>query len=264
MSCFHTVPKCSKSGFHLYQSASGRYGRFEKNGPQSVGRTRGGWNTKLHMVAASDRDGVIFALSAGNCGDAPEGRALWEQPGPVEHSVYLLMDRAYEGDETRALAMRLGYIPVVPPKSNRRNPWNYDKQMYKQRNQVERLSSMGDHQPVPSAPVPGGCQPDGKYAHACLPEPVHRSILWVSRPWSETMFRRWDICGAHDLRTAPQTDRSVTFPQKKHSASVSQAGMLFCRKRLRKHTGRRHLQETSGRVFLLGSVHIRESTIRAK
>ena len=139
MSYFHTVPKCSKSGFHLYQSASGRYGRFEKNGPQSVGRTRGGWNTKLHMVATSDRNGVIFALSAGNCGDAPEGRALLQQPGPVEHSVYLLMDRAYEGDETRALAMRLGYIPVVPPKSNRRNPWNYDRQMYKQRNQVERL-----------------------------------------------------------------------------------------------------------------------------
>ena len=131
--------KYREFGFHLYQSASRRYGCFEKNGPQSVGRTRGGWNTKLHMVAASDRDGVVFALSAGNCGDAPEGRALLQQLGPVDHSVYLLMDRAYEGDETRALAVELGYIPVVPPKSNRKNPWNYDKQLYKQRNQVERL-----------------------------------------------------------------------------------------------------------------------------
>ena len=49
------------------------------------------------------------------------------------------MDRAYEGDETRALAVELGYTPVVPPKSNRNNPWDYDKQLYKQRNQVERL-----------------------------------------------------------------------------------------------------------------------------
>ena len=128
-----------KSGFHLYQSASRRYGRIEKNGPQSIGRTRGGWNTKLHMVAASDQDGVVFALSAGNCGDAPEGRALFQQLGPVDHSVYLLMDRAYEGDETRALAVELGYIPVVPPKSNHKNPWDYDNQLYKQRNQVERL-----------------------------------------------------------------------------------------------------------------------------
>ena len=91
------------------------------------------------MVAASDRDGVIFSLSAGNCGDGPEGRALLRQLGPADHSIYLLMDRAYEGDETRALAPELGYVPVVPPKSNRKNPWDYDKQLYKQRNQVERL-----------------------------------------------------------------------------------------------------------------------------
>ena len=91
------------------------------------------------MVAASDRDGVVFALSAGNCGGAPEGRALLRQLGPVDHPVYLLMDRAYEGDETRALAQELGYIPVVPPKSNRRDSWDFDKQLYKQRNQVERL-----------------------------------------------------------------------------------------------------------------------------
>ena len=49
------------------------------------------------------------------------------------------MDRAYEGYETRALAMELGYTPVVPPKSNRKDPWDYDKQLYKQRNRVERL-----------------------------------------------------------------------------------------------------------------------------
>ena len=35
--------------------------------------------------------------------------------------------------------MELGYTPVVPPKSNRKNAWDYDKQLYKQRNQVERL-----------------------------------------------------------------------------------------------------------------------------
>ena len=81
----------------------------------------------------------MFALSAGNCSDAPEGRALLRRLGPVNQPVYLLMDRAYEGDDTQALAAELGYIPVVPPKSNRKNPWDYDKQLYRQRNQVERL-----------------------------------------------------------------------------------------------------------------------------
>ena len=91
------------------------------------------------MAAASGRDGVILALPAGNCGDASEGRSLLRQLSQMDRPVYLLMDRACEGDETRALAAELGYMPVVPPKSNRKNPWDYDKQLYKQRNQVERL-----------------------------------------------------------------------------------------------------------------------------
>ena len=49
------------------------------------------------------------------------------------------MDRAYEGDDTRQLALDLGYVPVVPPKSNRLDPWEYDKAMYRKRNEVERL-----------------------------------------------------------------------------------------------------------------------------
>jgi len=64
----------------------------------------------------------MFSLSTGNCGDAPEGRALLQQLGPVDHPVHLLMDRAYEGDETRTLAVELGYVPAVPPKSSRKNP----------------------------------------------------------------------------------------------------------------------------------------------
>ena len=49
------------------------------------------------------------------------------------------MDRAYEDDETRPLALDLGYRPVVPPKSNRLNPWDYDRAMYRKRNEIERL-----------------------------------------------------------------------------------------------------------------------------
>jgi len=51
----------------------------------------------------------------------------------------LLMDRAYEGNETRPLALDLGYTPVVPPLKTRLNPWEYDREMYKRRNEVERL-----------------------------------------------------------------------------------------------------------------------------
>ena len=49
------------------------------------------------------------------------------------------MDRAYEGDETRQLTLQPGFEPVVPPKSNRLTPWVYNREMYKRRNQIERL-----------------------------------------------------------------------------------------------------------------------------
>jgi len=49
------------------------------------------------------------------------------------------MDRAYEDNETRQLALDFGFIPVVPPKSNRLEPWQYDKALYRKRNEVEWL-----------------------------------------------------------------------------------------------------------------------------
>ena len=52
---------------------------------------------------------------------------------------YLAMDKAYEDKATRELAEKQGFIPVVPPKSNRKEPWEYDKEVYKQRNEVERF-----------------------------------------------------------------------------------------------------------------------------
>ena len=51
----------------------------------------------------------------------------------------MLADRAYEDDKTRTLAKNQGFIPVVPPKKNRKHPWKYDSELYKKRNQVERL-----------------------------------------------------------------------------------------------------------------------------
>jgi transposase len=49
------------------------------------------------------------------------------------------MDRAYEGNETRQVAVDLGYLPVVPPKQTRVDPWEYDRELYKRRNEVERV-----------------------------------------------------------------------------------------------------------------------------
>ena len=112
---------------------------FKKTGKQSIGKTRGGWNTKLHVVSANDKVVVGISLSGGECHDTPEGRKLLRAIGKSNALIPLLMDKAYEGDETRNTAEIMGYLPVVPLKSNRKEPWEYDKQLYKRRNVVERL-----------------------------------------------------------------------------------------------------------------------------
>ena len=114
-------------------------GALKKNGPQAIGKSRGGWNSKIHMVAADARTAIVFALSPGHEHDAPHGRALLAELGPMPEGLPLLMDRAYEGNETRQLVLDLGMFPVVPPKSNRLQPWEYDRALYKKHNEIERL-----------------------------------------------------------------------------------------------------------------------------
>src|SRR5690606_28651370 len=78
---------------------------------------------------------------AGQASDGPEGRKLlnqWAAEKP-ESLRSLIMDRAYEGAETRQLVLDLQIDPVVPPKVNRLTKWEYDRELYKKRNEVERL-----------------------------------------------------------------------------------------------------------------------------
>ena len=81
---------------------------------------------------------MTFSLTPGSAHDAPEGLALLDSMECADGTI-LLMDRAYEGDNVRTKAMEKGFIPVVPPKKNRRISWEYDKELYKRRNEIERF-----------------------------------------------------------------------------------------------------------------------------
>jgi len=95
-------------------------------------------------MSANDRTAVDFILSEGQLHDAPQGRILMETVGALKSAAHLVMDRAYEDDYTRYIAQTLNFKPVVPPKSNRKNPWHYDKELYKRRNEIERLFRLLD------------------------------------------------------------------------------------------------------------------------
>ena len=91
------------------------------------------------MISANERTAAEFSLSAGQKHDAPQGRLLMEVMGKQKHVVPLVMDKAYEDDYTRYIAQTLNFKLIVPPKSNRINPWDYNKELYKSRNEIERL-----------------------------------------------------------------------------------------------------------------------------
>ena len=94
-------------------------GGTRTNGPQAIGKSRGGWSTKIHRIASDDRSAIGFSLSGGETGDAPQGRALLARTALPDEARCLVMDKADEGDETRQLVVDLGLKPVVPPKANR-------------------------------------------------------------------------------------------------------------------------------------------------
>src|SRR5471032_395526 len=61
--------RSSVVGQHQHQGASGRHRGSKKNGPQAIGKSRGGWNTKIHLVAADARTAITFSLSPGQAHD---------------------------------------------------------------------------------------------------------------------------------------------------------------------------------------------------
>ena len=90
-------------------------------------------------MAVDERTALAISLSPGQAHDGVEGRKLLEKVGSQKEQRNLVMDRAYEGNQTRRLARNLGYTPIVPLRRHRKIQWQYNLELYGQRNAVERL-----------------------------------------------------------------------------------------------------------------------------
>jgi hypothetical protein len=90
-----------------------------KKGLQRIGKSWGGWNTKIPGLTVGERGMVAYRRSGGNVPDAVEGRLLPENIGRLEYTVNLLMDWAYENERIWLRAGELGFNPVVPAKWSR-------------------------------------------------------------------------------------------------------------------------------------------------
>lgn len=118
---------------HDQSSAPAR--RRWKRGAQShaIGRSRGGFSTKVHLVVDALGTPLCFAITEGQRHDCLSAVALLQQA----QSKCLLGDKAYDSDSIRAAVSNQGGVAVIPPTSNRSSKIAYDKDLYKARSDIE-------------------------------------------------------------------------------------------------------------------------------
>lgn len=58
---------------------------------------------------------------------------------PVTKPKALLADKGYDGDTVRENLLRQGILPIIPSKTNRRQPIPCDFRRYRDRNRIERM-----------------------------------------------------------------------------------------------------------------------------
>jgi transposase len=82
-----------------------------------------------------------FALSPGQAHDITEATKLLDG----ESADYVLGDRAYDAKSLRERIAAIGATAVIPPHPRRKQPYDYDRNIYRLRNRIERCFNKLKH-----------------------------------------------------------------------------------------------------------------------
>jgi len=113
-----------------------------------LGRSRGGFSTKIHILVDALGNPVEFLLTGGQEADVTQAEPLMKG----HEAGAFLGDKAYDSDAVVAAAKRQGAEAVIPSKKNRKVPRDYDKHLYKDRKKIEWFYQ-------PAQAVPAGRDP---------------------------------------------------------------------------------------------------------
>jgi len=93
--------------------------------------------SKIHAAVDDNGEALNFIITDGSVSDCTQAENLLE---PIIHEdARILGDRAYDTDKILDYIASKMAIAVIPPKKNRKVQREYDKESYKNRNQVERF-----------------------------------------------------------------------------------------------------------------------------
>ena len=90
--------------------------------------------TKIHMLVDALGRPLRFILTGGHINDCTQAALLLENAS----AGAILADKGYDTDKILETIQQLGAVAVIPPKSNRKIQPEYNRELYKQRNLIER------------------------------------------------------------------------------------------------------------------------------
>jgi transposase len=102
---------------------------------QALGRSRGGFSTKLHVAVNGLGMPVELKLTPGQAADITEAESLLK-----DHDFKVAIgDKGFDSQKLVDFIERRGAEAVIPPRSNLKEQRAFDHHLYKARNLVERF-----------------------------------------------------------------------------------------------------------------------------
>ena len=108
----------------------------KKNGDQAeqaLGRSRGGFSTKIHVTVDGLGNPLRLHLTAGQCHDIIKASDMIND---LDFD-YVLADKSYAAKDFLDEIIEMGAIPVIPSRQNAKEPHQYDKWRYRERHLIE-------------------------------------------------------------------------------------------------------------------------------
>jgi transposase len=115
-------------------------GRRRKRGQknQALGRSRGGFSSKIHLKTDFDGLPIAFHLTGGEVSDSTQLKTSLDI-GPDITPRAALTDKGYDSAKNRAACRERHIVPVIPYRSNAKNkPKFFPKLLYKTRARIEQ------------------------------------------------------------------------------------------------------------------------------
>jgi transposase len=113
--------------------AAGALSQCGGQAAQALGRSRGGFSTKVHVTVESLGLPLRFLLTGGQASDFTQAKALIEGFA-FDH---LLGDKGYDSQALVQSIADSGAVAVIPSRSNRKQPRDYDRYRYRERHVIE-------------------------------------------------------------------------------------------------------------------------------